>query len=266
MAQGGERRLVFDVRGRRRHVIRVVYAILAILMAGSLFLVVGPVNLTELIGRGGSTSPNKALDEQAERLERRLAREPNSTSLQLALARTRISAGNTLVEVNPEGGAPTVTPEAKREYELGIRAWRDYVKQVGEKASASVATLVASTGLSLAQQSTSYPEAFEYLEEAADAQRLVAEARPSVGSYATLAAYEYLAGEFGAAAKAGRKAESLAGSQSQKKAVQKQLAAYRKQGKQIQKGKKQAEKSERKAGKEKLQNPLGGFGASPIGP
>ncbi|MGZ4384551.1 MAG: hypothetical protein ACXVY3_08125, partial [Gaiellaceae bacterium] len=86
MAQGGERRLVFDVRGRRKHVVRVVYAILAILMGGSLFLVVGPVNLTELIHSGGSTSPNKALDEQAERIEKRLAKEPKDEGLLLALA------------------------------------------------------------------------------------------------------------------------------------------------------------------------------------
>ena len=41
----GERRMLFDIRGRRKHVVRVVYAILAILMGASLFLVVGPVRL-----------------------------------------------------------------------------------------------------------------------------------------------------------------------------------------------------------------------------
>jgi hypothetical protein len=258
--------MVFDVRGRRKHVIRVVYAILAVLMAGSLFLVVGPVNLTELIGQGSSTSPSKALDEQAERLEHSLAKTPHDAGLLLALARTRVNAANTLVEVNPEGGAPIVTPEAKHEYERGLDAWRAYRKQAGANASSSIATLIASASLTLAQQSTSYPEAFEHLEEAAASQRLVAEARPSLGSFATLAAYEYLAGRFGAAAEAGRKAESFANSKSQKKSVQKQLAAYRKQGKQIQKGKKKAEKTERKAGKEKLENPLGGFGETPLGP
>ena len=42
MASGGnEHRMVFDIRGRRRHVVKVVYAILALLMGASLFLVVG---------------------------------------------------------------------------------------------------------------------------------------------------------------------------------------------------------------------------------
>ena len=49
-AKDGERRMLFDIRGRRKHVLRVVYAILALLMGGSLFLVVGPFNLAELIG------------------------------------------------------------------------------------------------------------------------------------------------------------------------------------------------------------------------
>ena len=46
MAQGNnEHRMVFDIRGRRRHVVKFVYAILAILMAGSLFLVTGAINI-----------------------------------------------------------------------------------------------------------------------------------------------------------------------------------------------------------------------------
>jgi len=39
----GERRMLFDIRGRRKNVVKVVYAILAVMMGASLFLVVGPV-------------------------------------------------------------------------------------------------------------------------------------------------------------------------------------------------------------------------------
>ena len=41
----GERRMLFDIRGRRKNVVKVVYGILAVMMGASLFLVVGPVNL-----------------------------------------------------------------------------------------------------------------------------------------------------------------------------------------------------------------------------
>ena len=71
MAEGGERRMLFDIRGRRKHVVRVVYAILALLMGASLFLVVGPFNIGNLINSGSSAnSTAKVLDEQAERIER----------------------------------------------------------------------------------------------------------------------------------------------------------------------------------------------------
>ena len=55
MAQGpDEHRMVFDIRGRRRHVVKFVYAILAILMALSLFLVTGAVNVGSLFGSTSS--------------------------------------------------------------------------------------------------------------------------------------------------------------------------------------------------------------------
>ena len=96
MAQkGGERRLLFDTRGRRRHVIRVVYAILAILMGTSLFLVIGPVNIGELLGES-SSGGNAAdvFDEQAERIEKRLVQNPGDEGQLLALTRARINAAN----------------------------------------------------------------------------------------------------------------------------------------------------------------------------
>ena len=70
--------------GKRKHVVRVVYAILALLMGASLFLVVGPVNIGELLGDASSTtSASKVLDEQAERIERRLAKNPKNEALLL---------------------------------------------------------------------------------------------------------------------------------------------------------------------------------------
>ena len=78
MASGGERRMLFDIRGKRKHVVRVVYAILALLMGASLFLVVGPVNIGALLGNSTTTSETtKIFDERAERLERELRKNPD---------------------------------------------------------------------------------------------------------------------------------------------------------------------------------------------
>ena len=60
--------MVFDIRGRRRHVVKVVYAILAVLMGASLFLVVGPVNIGE------------PLRQQQQRQQRRRASSKNRPS------------------------------------------------------------------------------------------------------------------------------------------------------------------------------------------
>ena len=46
--------MVFDIRGRRRHVVKFVYAILAILMAASLFLVTGVFNPNSIFGTSSS--------------------------------------------------------------------------------------------------------------------------------------------------------------------------------------------------------------------
>ena len=48
--------MVFDIRGRRKHVVKVVYAILALLMGASLFLVVGPVNIAGLLAAAAAIS------------------------------------------------------------------------------------------------------------------------------------------------------------------------------------------------------------------
>src|ERR1700759_147140 len=91
----GERRMLLDIRGRRKHVVRVVYAILALLMGGSLFLVVGPVNLASLIGNSktASSETTKIFQERAERLERELRKHPTDEDKQLSLVRTRLQGG-----------------------------------------------------------------------------------------------------------------------------------------------------------------------------
>jgi hypothetical protein len=242
-------------------VIRVVYAILAVLMGASLFLVVGPVNIGSLIGNGTTTTNGAEIfDEQAERIEHRLRAHPDDANILLSLTRTRINAGRGASELDPTTGEPKVTAKAKTEYEQANEAWNRYLKQVGKQANPSVAALVASTVFVLAQNSSTYPEAFEYLKRSAEAQALAATARPSVGTYTTLAAYQYLRGEFGAGAKAGAEALKLANGKSEKKAITKQLALYRKQGKKIAKARKAAAKAEKGKGKEALENPLGGLG------
>src|SRR5882672_5860696 len=100
MAGDGERRMVFDIRGKRRHVVKFVYAILALLMGASLFLVVGPVNIGSLLGNSESSNGAGQLEDQALTIERKLRKNPEDPQLLLSVARARISVGNALVESN----------------------------------------------------------------------------------------------------------------------------------------------------------------------
>ncbi|HWW67895.1 MAG TPA: hypothetical protein VNY83_07920 [Solirubrobacterales bacterium] len=263
MAQSGERRMVFDIRGRRKHVVRVVYAILALLMGASLFLVVGPVNIGGLLGNNSSTSSAASLfEEQAATTERKLKKSPEDPSLLLSLTRTRISAANALTKVNPTTGQPETTPEARTQFEKAGEAWSRYLKQAGGNPSPSVAQLSARALFSLAETSTTGPEAEANIKAATQAQQIFAEAQPSLGAVSTLAIYKYFAFDFAGGEKEGKRAQSLASSKSQKKEVEKQLAEVRKRAKSFQKQVKASAKATKGSGKEALKNPLGGLSGS----
>jgi len=256
--------MVFDTSGRRKHVVRVVYAILALLMGASLFLVVGPFSIGNLLGTSGSTSATKVLDEQAERTERKLLKQPNDEALLLSLARTRITAGNSLTEVSPETGATTFTAEGVRELGGGIAAWNRYLKQAKEP-SPSTALLVSRAYFSLAEASRSLEEASTNVKKAAAAQRIAAEAQPTVNSLTTLAIYEYYAGNFAAGDKATKEAEAAAPAKSEAKKINKQMAEYRQRGEEFKKQQKEVAKQEGTQRKEALENPLGGLGGGSLG-
>lgn len=268
MASSGERRMLFDTRGKRRHVIRVVYAILALLMGASLFLVVGPFNLANILGGSSSTggSAAAALHEQAERIEHRLVKSPDDEQLLLALTRARINAGNAQIEQAFSSEVPTITSEAKKDFDAASEAWSRYLK-VTDEPSSTGAQLVASTYFRQAEGSTAVGEAEENVSQAARAQRIAAEQRPNLGSLSTLAIYEFFAGNFPAGDKATKQAAAEAGSKAEAKNIEKQLAEFRKRGEAFAKQKKEVAKLENEAGKETLQNPLGlgGTGAVPGG-
>jgi hypothetical protein len=263
MASSGERRMLFDTRGRRRHVIRFVYAILALLMGASLFLVVGPVNIGSLIGNSTSEgSAAKVYEEQAERIERRLAKDPTDADLLLVLTRARIGAGNAEVEVDETTGAQTIPISARRHLEAAGETWSRYLKQAGEEPSATAAQLVGQTFFRLAESSTGVAEAAEYVAKGTKAQKLAAEQQPTLGSLSTLAIYQYFNGEAAAAEKTTKQAAAKASSKAEGKTVENQLAQYKKQGEAFEKQKKEAKKAEKEAGKENLSNPFSGLGGS----
>jgi hypothetical protein len=260
MAQGGERRMLFDIRGRRRHVIRVVYAILALLMGASLFLVVGPFNVANLINNGSSTSAATILQEQVERQEAKLLREPENEAVMAALVRSHLGAANALSEKDPATGATLLTSEGRLEIEAAAQTWNQYLEQT-KSPNPIVASLMARGYFNLAETSAGIPEAQEFVKKAATTQNFAAEGQPTVNSLSTLAIYQFYAGDFAAGDQAAAEATEAA-PKTERKEIKKQMAELRQRGKEFEKQVQQSAKTEKEQGKEALKNPFGELGGT----
>jgi hypothetical protein len=254
MASGGkdQRRMVFDIRGRRKHVVKVVYAVLAVLMGASLFLVVGPLNVGELFnGSSSSTEAAKPFEEQAERLEVKLQKEPENEQLLLALARAQVSAGNSTLSLEP---TEDDLVKAVQHYQLASSTWSEYLKATDEP-SAGTAQLMAPALVTLAERSRSFAEAQRNLEAASEAQQIVAKQRPTLNSLSTLALYTYFTGDFPAAEKAQAEAKKKIHAKFEAEELDKQLKEVRERAEKFQQELKKAAKVEKASAKANKGNP-----------
>lgn len=265
-ASGGEqRRMVFDIRGRRRNVVKVVYAILALLMGLSLFLVVGPFNLANIFGGNEAGNPSAAFVEQAETVERKLRKEPENPDLLLGLTKTRINAGNASAQLNPETGAAEITEEGKAQLERASEAWSKYLKATDEP-SVGGAQVVAPMLFSLATLARTPIEAENNVRAAAKAQQIVADQRPSLGSLSTLAIYLNYSFDYAGAKQAEKEARKYANNKFERENLGNELSQIEKRAKAFQKQLAEIAKEAKKAraeGKAPTANPLGE--GSPLG-
>jgi hypothetical protein len=251
--------MVFDIRGKRRHVVKFVYAILALLMGASLFLVVGPVNIGSLLGTSNTvSSATKQFEEQSAKLEHKLKKDPQNPELQLALTRAQINAGNSLVSTNSETGAIEYTPEALLQLEKASESWSRYLKATDEPAAGS-AQLMSQALFTLAQNSRSGPEAEANVRAAAQAQQIVAEGRPSLGSLSTLAIYQLYSFDFKGAEKTQKEASKFANTKFERENLGNELESINKRAREFQKQLAEIEKEAKKAqakGEPSIANPL----------
>jgi hypothetical protein len=264
MASNDEHRMVFDIRGKRRHVVKAVYAILAILMAASLFLVVGPVNIGSLLGNNTESSDlAQEYEQRAERFEAELKKQPADEELLAKLTKARMNAGQQLLATGPSGEVvPTV--EARTQYLKASSAWSEYLK-ASDEPNANLAQQMGGMLFSLAEFSRTYLEADTNVGAAAEAQKIYAEQRPSLNSLSTQALYEVFAGNFKSAEEASEAAEAKAGSKFQREQVGNQFAQAKNNAVVFQSKVKEAEKTVEEAAKgkgattspENLENPLG---------
>ncbi|MDQ3726175.1 MAG: hypothetical protein M3335_09875 [Actinomycetota bacterium] len=262
MADDKEHRMLFDLReGRRRNVVKVVYATLAVLMGLSLFLVIGGFNIAELFQGDETGNSAEVYEEQVERIEGRLKQDPEDPNLLLSLTRAHVNAGNAKVQIEANG-EQVMTVEAFQEFQEASDSWNTYLDATDEP-SPTVAQLMAITLARMAETGQTVEEAQRNIAAATEAQRIVAEERPTLNSVSTLALYTYFTGDFEAAEKARTEAEKLATGKSEREALDKSLDETEKRAKAFLKEVKRAEeqsKAEAGAGGGALENPLGGTG------
>jgi tetratricopeptide (TPR) repeat protein len=260
--------MLFDLSGKRRRVVQVVYATLAILMGGSLVLFgIGsdaPGGILDAVGLGsndgGSSSPQ--YDEQIEDAEQRLEANPNDERALLDLAHYHyLAATESGIETDPETLVVSVSEDARQELEESVAAWERYLETKPQRTNASVATDAA--------------QAYRYLNDAdgaAGAQEIVAESQDTAPAYYQLALYRYADGQIEAGDEAGQQAIAAADEADRKRIKQlvEQLSeAAHQQQKQLKKASKQAGEEGGAATGEPLQDPfgeLGGGTGAPVAP
>src|SRR5918996_5601076 len=110
--------MLFDLRGKRRRFIQVVYGLLAALffisfvgfgigsdVSGGIFDALG-------VGGGDTSSSNPQYDEDIEDAEQRLEQDPKDEQALQQLAQTHYLAGQAALETDETTGEPVLTDDA----------------------------------------------------------------------------------------------------------------------------------------------------------
>ena len=271
MAEEPERNMLFDLRGRRKRVIQVIYVILAIIMAASLVVIGLPGGVNPF--NSGNTSINQdaaeANVERANDLQQRLQTEPNNENVAKELVRARFSAGQSLYSIDSETGQTAITDDATTQLELAAEAWTRYVKMSDGQPDPEVAQLMAGVFFTLSQGST-VAQFQNNIRDAAKAQQIVADqavkdekngGASASNQLSQLAIYQYYAQDTAAAEKTRQQALASANSKAEKQQITRTLNATEKDAERVGKLINRAIKQAQKDGGKSLQNPLGGLGS-----
>jgi tetratricopeptide (TPR) repeat protein len=262
--------MLFDLKGRRKNVIKVTYLILAILFGGGLVLFGVGSNqvqggLVDAILGNDSGSDTSAFEDQVTRAERAVRIRPKDERGWLALARAEY---NLAVSGDNFDRTTGFKKGALDELEKAAQAWERYLRLDPKRPDAGTATLMVQAYAALIQFG---PEssALDRFQQAAKTQRIVAEERPSPIAYYQLAAIYYAIGKIASGDRAAAQAVKLTPSD-QRNTVRAQLADARKQGlttkKQLKKAETQAAEAAKQARKEG-KDPFGTQpGQSPLAP
>jgi tetratricopeptide (TPR) repeat protein len=250
--------MLFDLKGKRKRLVQVVYVALAILFAGGLVLFgVGGNVSGGLIDafKGGGSSDTSVFSDRVEEAERRAARRPRDPEAWLEVVRAQLSFAQSTEGSDPETGA--LTDRGQQAIVEVSQAWERYLRLKPKKIDGNAAAFAA----------LAYGALQDY-DKAIDAQELSVKARPSANGYFQLADFAYRAGEADAGDRAAEKAVAMT-PRDQRNTVRSLIKDTKKQGLQVAKAIREAEKAQKQSGKgtEPGQQfgPLPGAGATGAG-
>lgn len=251
--------MLFDIRGKRRRVVQVVYGVLAVLFAVS-FVGFGigsdaAGGIFDALGVGGSngSAGNPQYEEEIEQAEERLQQDPKDERALLTLARVHFLAGQAEMDADEETGAPVVTEDARTEFAQSVDSWERYLELEGGEPNPDAARLVVQAYVGL-----------EDAEGAAHTQRIVAEDLPTVLNFFNLALYLYSDGKLDEGNEAAKRAVAEA-NPSQREQLRQQLDQIAKQAEKLKKAQEKLPEGGA-TGENPLASPLGGFGTEPTAP
>jgi tetratricopeptide (TPR) repeat protein len=255
--------MLFDLSsGKRRRVVQVIYAMLALLIGGGLVLFGigggGSGGILDAVGLGGDSggSSNPQYEEQISDYEAKLQQNPQDTSAMLGLAKVHyLSATSTGVSTDAQTGQISISEDAHSELEEAAAAWQRYLKTDPERPNTNAATNAVQVYQLLSDASG-----------AAEAQQIVADAQKSSAAYGQLAFYLYADFKFEEADAAAAKAVAAA-DPSDRKNIEKTMQAYSDQAHKTQQliKKEQQQGGGGEAAQQQLQDPFGTLGAGDTG-
>src|SRR5829696_1475824 len=184
--------MLFDLRGRgRRRTVKIVYITLALLMGGGLVLFgIGGGGAMQgglvdaITGSSGGDTGSERFDKAEKAAVLATRRNPQDAAAWAALARARVQSAG--IGDNFDPNTATYTETGKAKLSGAADAWDKYLALDPKKPDDRVASLMVRA---FDQTGLNRPA------DAAKAQEIITEARPSATTYATLAIYAYQAGQ-----------------------------------------------------------------------
>lgn len=226
--------MLFDLQGKRKRVIQVIYVGLALLMGVGLvgLGIGGSANggIFDALGiGGGSSSSDPQYDDQIDRANETLAANPKDEQALLTLTRYEFLSGRDTEDVDSSTGQRTPTEDSINHYNSSVDAWERYLATNPKNPDDDVASLAVQSYLVTIDPTTALGD--QDLRSLVAAAQVVADARPSFGTYSDLASYAYIAGDDKTGAEAAKGATEAATDDSQRQQVKqlvKQSKASRK--------------------------------------